>query len=184
MSKSIRMKNWVFIITGLIIIPIYSLVFIIKDDIFTFTLSIIGNIEGNRKILIMWGIHIALFFLIAIGYLITAYNITSKSTKWLLLISCIFLILTVITPLSPTHNIFSILGVILLLITMYIFIINLKNINQKIYKKAIIGMTSIVVVSAIVLFGLGLSGFFEILMVHSLCILLYCLNKWLMFLDE
>lgn len=186
MSKKQKKASIWFAIMALIIIPSSSLRLAFKGPILDTTLSKLGGM-GHYKELVIWGTIISSFFALSVLYFISFFNLKKKRTKVFLLISCILLELTVLVPFMPSvfpflaklHNLFAFSGIILLMITMYFFVISLSDINKVVYKRTLTTLNVIVVLSSLILLLLGISSFFEITMVILTSIMLYTTNRLL-----
>ncbi len=179
-------KEKLLVIFNLILIPFCSYLFVLKGDIYKDTLSTIGSSKENQIYLIIWGICICIFFGFCINDLMKRFAIKSKLIKVFMVISCLFLILTVCIPYLPDtkptianiHLICAYFGILLIIITLYVFAFIIKNSYKSIYKKIILYL-NILVISCILLYFLTMSsGFLEIVIVDGMSVLLYLITIW------
>lgn len=176
-----KTKKRMFIVLGifaLIIIPTYTIIFAMAaDNIFDFSLSFIGNSLGKKKQLIIWGISLAIFFFIFLGYLFKLTNMKNKRINRLLIGSCFLLVLTVFTPFLPEiyptlaefHNMFAVGSVLLTLVTLYAYVFTLKDIDTPLYRKTLLAINIVTLLNAIVYFLVGMSSAIEIAFVILVC---------------
>ena len=179
-DKYKKIKKRVFITLGIfavIIIPFYTIIFALNDDIFNSSLSIIGNSLGKKAQLIIWCISLALFFFCFLGYLFKLTNMKNKRINRMLIATGFLLILTGFTPFLPEiypilaefHNYFAVGSVILTLITLYCYVFTLRDIDKPLYRKALFGIIIVTFLNALVFYLVGMCSAIEISFVVLVC---------------
>lgn len=93
--------EWILLISGIILLPLFSLYLSCKTSLFYENLTYVGNLAINRKLFILWGILQSLFYFISFWYL---YHKLHLQKKWMLPLSGTITILSIIAFLLPYTN--------------------------------------------------------------------------------
>ncbi|MDX9863791.1 MAG: hypothetical protein RBT34_03190 [Anaerolineaceae bacterium] len=174
---------------AIITIPIFTLLFALKQSPFQYTLSQIGNFFDwdHRLDFIIWGIVTGACFMIYIGHLFRRVNFKNKrAIRWLVLAN-VFLVLTVLTPSikevfpisTRLHFLYSGLFALSLVLTTSFFVQYLGEIDEKISAWSLKWGQIIVGGSVLSLFIFGKTGIFELFFLLSFTIYLIVLSSWL-----
>ncbi len=174
---------------AIITIPILSLLFAAKESPFDYTLSQIGNYFDwdHRKDFIIWGIVTGGCFVFYIRYLFKKVHFQNKRANLWLVLSNVFLVLTVITPsikdvfpiFTRLHMLFSIAFAVSLVLSTAFFIQYLGEVDEEISARSLKWMLIIVGGSILSLFIFGKTGIFELFFLISFSIFLLSLGIWL-----
>lgn len=171
---------------ALVTIPLGTLLFARIKPPSKFTLSMIGNMEGNRFAFIMWGVitGVLITFFVARLYMKGSFNHpkANKNLKY----SLIFLCLTVIIPavemfpfLKKLHALMAVLFAVSLMVSLSLFIKHLNQSQNKILNFYTFFIWFIIGGSIVVFLFFGNTGYFELFFFFTLTIFLYILNKFL-----
>lgn len=169
-----------------IFIPLYTLTFSYKGpygDLILVTFSQIGARYGAIEQLILWGIMTSIYYFSFLSYLFSMSGKSSITLKALLSITCMTLLITVFLPYAPTmfpitsktHNFLAYITAASVVSLLFIFILKLKKIENKLFYKS---LTAYIISISIVLYVLlvyGVSSLFQITLSAVMCILMYVL---------
>ena len=188
-AKKINRYRTFMAVYAIITIPIFTILFATKQSPFQYTLSQIGNYFDwdHRKDFIIWGIVTGGGFAVYMTHLFNkAYFQNKKGRTWLIL-SNLFLVLTVITPsikdvfpfFTRLHFIYSGLFAISLVLSTTFFIEYLGQINAEITTKSITWGLVVIGGSVLSLLIFGKTGIFEIFFLVTFSIYLIVLGLWM-----
>ena len=134
-------------IIGLFIIPVYSILFGTNGDLILMTFSQVGGrIDGKLEALIIWGILCSIYFYYGIDYMLKLIKRENNHVTTILAIGCGSLILTVLLPFntmmypasSEIHNDLARVAIVLIIISVLMFIFELKKFDKTVFKKCLI----------------------------------------------
>ena len=169
---------------AIIMIPLYTYLFGTKKSPFQYTLSMIGNIPGNRINFIVWGLVTGLLLTFFIIRLYVLKSFKNPKARKLLVWSLVFLLLTVLIPamdslplLKHIHALMAVAFALSLMASLYLFIKHLSATNQKIYSWSMLMLIIVIGGSVGLLFLFGNTGIFELFFFFSLSVFLFLLNK-------
>lgn len=145
-----------------LIIPIYTILFTSGYDWFTTNFSVIGNIDKKLAFLI-WGILVGWYFYL-IDRKIKGTLSVGKLASGLIPFALILLFCAITTPYLPEvlplkaflHIIFAFFSAVLLLCYLFLIIWKQYRRNQKRYRSYLIGLSGIVICSAVLLVIVGI----------------------------
>lgn len=165
-----------------IIVPIFSLIFFFFGDATVRTISYFGN-QGHRLFFIIWGCCTGVLISIFLIRLYNTYKFASSKARMLAVVSCIFLIICVLSPsmyefpfFSKVHDIMAILFALCTLLSFYFFVMYLKSINKKIGWISLALYASALIFPIITYFIFGHCGVYEIVFFMVFAMFLFCLE--------
>jgi hypothetical protein len=176
---------------SIIMIPLLTLLFGLRESPFNYTLSMIGNWFGHFNIFIIWGIVTAILLIITISNIFNKFNFKNKKATIFLLLSGIFLILTVLTPMLPQeivtqelrrwfifnfHFLFAVIFSLFLVLSLYLFSKYLSSVNKKLSLRSFRWLLITVGGSIFTLFIFGKTGIFQLFFFICLSIFLLILH--------
>lgn len=105
----------------------------------------------------------------------------------MLYLACALLVATVLIPFLPEsrprwaeiHNTLAMAAPVLMLVVLYLFVFHLHRLDAHIFKRAVVFLTNTVVISAVILFSIGISSLLEVVFSLSVCVFLFCMLLWL-----
>lgn len=170
-KKHKRVKIFLMIV-GMIIIPIYSILFGTNGDLKLMTFSQVGGrIDGKLELLIIWGILCSIYFYYGIEYMMKLIKSKSNIVSTLLSIGCGSLILTVLLPFntmmypasSEIHNNLARVAIVMILISVLMFIFEIKKFDRKVFKKCLITFIVSIVILVVAFIFYDVSSMFQII---------------------
>jgi hypothetical protein len=176
---------------SIIMIPLLTLFFGLRESPFNYTLSKIGNWFGHFNIFVTWGIITAILLLITIYDIYNKFHFKNKRAIFYLALASLFLVLTVITPMLPQevvtqelrkwfifnfHFLFAVIFSLFLIISLYLFTKYLSSINKKLSLRSFKWLLITVGGSLLILFFFGITGVFQLFFFISLSIFLLILH--------
>jgi cell division protein FtsW (lipid II flippase) len=186
-DKRIIAKS-IFAVISITLVPIYTIVFGFKESPIKYTLSNICNFFDYRLSFILWGIITGslLVSFILFTYQRAKYN--NARSKRFLILSDIFLVLTVLTPALRdamrfwyyVHTFSAALFALFLVASLLFFMHYLSVNNKKVYSKSLFFLLAAVGIPVSMLFVFdGLTGLAEIAFFVCISIFLLLLNVYL-----
>lgn len=171
---------------ALIVIPLYTWLFAIKESPFYYSMSMIGNQFDYRLNFIVWGVITGFLLTFYIARLYVLKSFEHPRAHKLLFWSHIFLVLTVAIPavehlpfLKTLHILMAVFFGLSLIASLYLFIRYLGAINEKVSIRSTWILFLVLGGSIGLFFILGNTGVFELFFFLSLTIFLAILSKWL-----
>lgn len=170
-KKHRRIKITLMII-GLFIIPVYSILFGTNGDLILMTFSQVGGrIDGKLEALIIWGILCSIYFYYGIEYMLKLIKRENNHVTTILAIGCGSLILTVLLPFntmmypasSEIHNDLARVAIVLIIISVLMFIFELKKFDKTVFKKCLITYIISLIILVISFIFFKVSSIFQII---------------------
>jgi len=174
-------------------IPVITILASLEQSPFEYTLSMMGNWFGadERLKFIVWGIITSIILTSAIYYIYKKTEVKNKDTYNSLLISGIFLMLTVFTPTPhrtpipyeirsfpiDLHNTFGILFITSLAVSLYLFSKYISQRDKRISSIMSRFLTIILGGTIVMIIIFGMTGIFEIFFFLSLSIALIVIER-------
>ena len=165
------------------IIPVYTILLAIQDDLFDSNLSVIGSYMNHRDGFMLWGFMIIAYFYLMLTNIIENYKLKlTKLNRRLVITACILLLLSLTTPFVPDESLFkanlhfilAFSSTICLFLVILLITWELKKRDSKAYGDYFIYVIAIVTVSAVMFVLVGIvSGFLEIFITITTTILSY-----------
>ncbi len=157
-------------IFAIIVIPLYTIIFGIKKPPSIYTLSMIGNRFDFRLEYIIWGIITGGLFVYYLFYLFKRANFTDNRAKIFLILSDVFLVLTVLIPaleeIMPVfafmHRFFGVAFALSLVLAVYFFVLYLSKGHNQVKRRYLLSLFTVVAGSIFSLFVFGNTGIFEL----------------------
>jgi hypothetical protein len=176
----------IFIIVGLIIVPLYAIVFSQfgpGGDLILVTFSQIGSRYGAMELLIIWGIMTSLYYIAFLSYLTVITKFDYLIMRFLIGFGGLSMLVTVFLPFAPsmfpiaseTHNFLAYVTAVSTLFGLVVFTISLVRIDMALFLKTIITLFVVVAICLTILVKFGVSSLFQIVFSTLLCGML-CLN--------
>lgn len=181
MLKKHKQIKIALIIIGLIIIPLYSILFGINGDLIDMTFSQVGGrIDGKLQGLIIWGAICSMYFYFTVEYMFMMLGKNNKFVLGLVGIGCICLMVTVFLPFntmmypvsSEIHNNLVRVAVAIIIVAILFFVINLKNYDKKTFIISLISYLICIAVILVIFFKYRVSSIFQIAFVTLMCVYL------------
>ena len=176
---------------SIITVPILTLIFGLRKSPFDYTLSMIGNWYDYYTRFVLWGIITSILLFISIYHIYQSANFKNRKAIRFLILSVIFLVLTVLTPTISEepiqkelreifvfnfHGLFGFAFSFFLILSLYLFSMYLSSVDEKLSLKSFRWLLITVGGSIITLFIFGMTGIFEIFFFVSLSIFLFIIN--------
>lgn len=186
-ARRLRRISLIYGTMALFIIPVYTLLYACQGDLITENMSIVGGSMGGYRGLVFWGVISGLFYLGFALYLFVLTRFTNTRVRRMLFAGCAMLILTTILPFVPDvwpkaaqlHNFFAMAAPIVMILTMYFFVFHLAGYDRTVYRRALVSLNTMVLISALLLFFTGTSGLLEVVVTVGMCGFLFMLLVWL-----
>lgn len=181
MLKKHKQVKIALIIIGLIIIPLYSILFGINGDLIDMTFSQVGGrIDGKLQGLIIWGAICSIYFYFAVEYMFMMLGKSNRLILGLVGLGCICLMITVFLPFntmmypisSEIHNNLVRVAVVIIILAIMFFVINLKNYDKKTFIISLVSYLICIVVILAIFLKYRVSSIFQIAFVTLMCIYL------------
>jgi hypothetical protein len=179
-------KN-LLIFLSLIAVPAYTLIFGLQQNPIQFTLSKIGNYFGHRTGFIIWGAISGLLLVGCIFHIFKSTDYKGRFGEKFLVMSYLFLIITVLVPnfrgtiFFHIHRISSVLFAASLLMSILFYMAHLRANHKRIFDKCSRLLLICVGIPVLMLLAFGgLTGLAEIAFFFSICLFLFVLNSVLM----
>ena len=176
---------------SIIMIPLATYLLGTKASPLYYSLSMIGNELGYRIDFIIWGITTGLMLSFFIIRLFILKSFENPAARRLLILSLVFLVLTVLIPymknltiINKIHSLFAVAFAFSVTTSLYLFIKYLSETDQKIYSWSMRMLILIIGGSLVMLFLFGLTGIFELFFFFSLSTFLAILNRRLFRSDK
>ena len=185
MKAKYNVKN-LFIFLSLLAVPVYTLIFGLKQNPAIFTLSKIGNYFGHRAGFIAWGTITGLLLVACIFHLFQRTQYKGRFGEKLLALSYAFLIITVLVPnfrgtmtfLFYIHVTSAALFAGCLLMSLFFFMAHLHANNKKIFDKCSVLLFVCVGLPLLMLAVFGQpTGIAEIVFFFCICAFLTVVNS-------
>ena len=185
--KKLHKATFMYGLFALLVIPVYTLDYACNASLLKASMSMIGGEQGKLAGLIVWGVLSAVFFLSFTNYLFMLTRYRNLRVKRLMWVACGLLMAAVFIPflpevlpvLSKLHEIFAMTSCILIVITLFIFSYSLQKYDRRIYVRAMIYLTSAVLMSGVVIFLVGVTSLLEVLFTIAMCVFLFLMLVWL-----
>lgn len=176
---------------SIITVPILTLIFGLRKSPFDYTLSMIGNWYDYYTRFVLWGIITSILLFISIYHIYQSANFKNRKAIRFLILSVIFLVLTVLTPTISEepiqkelreifvfnfHGLFGFAFSFFLILSLYLFSRYLSSVDEKLSLKSFRWLLITVGGSILTLFIFGMTGIFEIFFFVSLSIFLFIIN--------
>jgi len=185
-----QIKSKDIYIFGIIMIPIFTIIFGFFEPPTNYTLSMIGNWFNFRFDFIIWGIFTATLIVLFLNRVTRHINLRTTKQKLYIYLTGLFLILAVITPTRIRHPVekslrhiiidlhlfWSVLFAIFLLLSLYFLIKYFEKTNNKFAKKSTTIFWITIGGSLFLLFIFGMTGIFEIFFFTVLAIYFYLIE--------
>ena len=177
-QKKLWMGIIIYSLFALLVVPIYTFLLAGQDNPLQYSISIIGNAQGNRHFLICWTVLSGGFFVCFLYYLLLLTKNRHCPAKFAVCVASSALIACNLIPFVPNqyprlaqyHNFLALSASWLLAWTLFVFVISLKKFDRTIYQKAM-GLFILCALSCgVPFFTYGVNGFLE-----AMCILMVCL---------
>ena len=192
MKAKHTVKN-LLIFLSLLAIPIYTLVFGLKQNPVRFTLSKIGNYFGHRTEFIAWGAITGLLLVACIFYLFQRTKYKGRFGEKLLMLSYVFLIITVLVPnfrgtmafLFYIHITASVLFAACLMMALIFFMAHLHANHKRVFDKCAVVLFICAGLPLLMLaaFG-GFTGIMEIAFFFCVCTFLILVHFSLLYEEK
>ncbi len=138
----------IFAALSIAFVPINTLIFGLKKSPVEYTLSNIGNFFDYRVNFIIWGVVTGLLLIGFIGFTFRKAQFEHNKAKRYLILSYVFLILTVLTPALRdqmqfwfmVHNVTATLFALFLVASLLFFMHYLSENNKKVYSKSLFSL--------------------------------------------
>lgn len=176
---------------SIITVPILTLIFGLRKSPFDYTLSMIGNWYDYYTRFVLWGIITSILLFISIYHIYQSANFKNRKAIRFLILSVIFLVLTVLTPTISEepiqkelreifvfnfHGLFGFAFSFFLILSLYLFSRYLSSVDETLSLKSFRWLLITVGGSILTLFIFGMTGIFEIFFFVSLSIFLFIIN--------
>lgn len=189
-EKKARQYKLLFGIVGLIVIPIYALIFSQfgpDGDLVLVTFSQIGARYGAFELLIIWGILTSLYFMGFLSYLATITKFNNLFMSLLIGFGGLSMLVTVFFPFAPsmfpitanTHNTLAYVTAVATLFSLVVFVGSLIRIDKAVFFKSLITLVVTIAICLTVLIVFGVSSLFQIVFSALLCGLLFLILRFL-----
>lgn len=171
-----------------LIIPIYTILLALQDDLFDSNLSVIGGYLKHRDGFMLWGFMIIAYFYLVLTKIIENYKLKhEKLNRSLVIIASILLLISLAIPYIPSqsllkaslHVIFAFTSTVCLFLVFLLITWELRKRDKKAYGDYFIYIIAISILSAVLILLVGIiSGFLEIFITITTTLLAYSLlNK-------
>ncbi len=171
---------------AIVVIPVYTWLFGTRYSPLDYTLSMIGNKLGYRLNFIIWGTVTGLLLTFFVVRLYVLHSFNHPRARRLLILSLVFLILTVLIPamehlpiLKKLHAVTAVAFGISLTLSLYLFIRYLASLNREVSIRSLWALYLVMGGSVMLFFLFGNTGIFEIFFFFSISIFLLLLNRWI-----
>ena len=182
--KRHKLTKIIYGILGLIVIPIYAVLFSQigpNGDLILVTFSQIGSRYGGLEGLILWGIITSVFFFSFLHYLSIITKVKNILMEICIAIGCLSMLISVFLPFAPTmfpiasetHNFLAYLTAVSVCVSLLFFILAIKRIDLSIFHKSLILYLIILFIGITVYITVGVSSLFQIILVVSFCSFLF-----------
>jgi len=189
-QKKAHNYKLLFGIIGLIVIPIYAVIFSQfgpDGDLVLVTFSQIGARYGAFELLIIWGILTSLYFMGFLSYLASITKFNNIFMSLLIGFGGLSMLVTVFFPFAPsmfpltsnTHNTLAYVTAVATLFTLVVFVGSLFRIDKALFFKSLITLVVTIVICLTVLEVFGVSSLFQIVFSTLLCGLLFLILRYL-----
>ena len=188
MKSKHTVKN-LLIFLSLMAVPVYTLIFGLKQNPIHFTLSKIGNYFGHRAEFIAWGTISGLLLMACIFYLFQKTRYKGRFGEKLLTLSYVFLIITVLVPnfretmtfLFYVHIVSAVLFAACLFMALIFFMAHLRANHKRVFDKCSVFLFICVGFPLLMLAVFGeLTGIAEIAFFFGICTFLTAVNAALL----
>ncbi len=178
----------IFAALSIALVPINTIIYGFKKSPIEYTLSNIGNFFNYRINFIIWGVVTGLLLISFIGFTFRRAQFEHNRAKRYLVMSYVFLILTVLTPALRdkmhfwflVHNATAALFALFLVASLLFFMHYLSENNKKVYSKSLFALLFSVGFPISLLFVFGkLTGLAEIAFFVCISGFLMVLNIYL-----
>lgn len=182
--NSLHKKIKLFLgILGLVIIPIYSVMYAINGDPLLVTFSAVGGRYNKQPYLILWGILLSVFFFVSLSYLFIITRMENNKIKMSLTVGSVLLLVSVIVPFIPSmypiiseiHNNLAYITAIFGIFVIYAFVLTLQKLDKKLYKRSLNLLNIVVLITVIIFLLVGSSSVFQIHYSVGVCFFLFLL---------
>lgn len=156
-----------------VIIPLYTILLALQDDLFESNLSVISSAPEHKYAFMFWAFMVVTFLYLVVTKVIDNNHLRyHKLDRFLLVSCCVLLLLAATTPYAPTndplkaelHIVFAFSSTIFLLLSFLVIILELYRHNPKQYKKHLLYTIFIALVSIFLFVSIGVvSGLLEII---------------------
>lgn len=163
------------------IIPVYTIFLALQDSLFESNLSVISSNPQHKNDFMLWCIMVVLFLSVVLTKVIKNNQLRhSKLDYFFVYSSCLLLLLAAITPYVPSndpvkakwHIIFAFSSTVFVLFSFLTITLELYQRNAKQYKKHLICIIAISLISILLLVSIGIvSSFLEIVITISSALL-------------
>lgn len=178
MDKQRKKTFIILIILGAVLIPTFGISLAMKGPAFFKSLSRIASDGRHFLHIIILGNLIILFILMSIFYLEKYHNLGSTATSISFIFSCFLLELTVLVPymkeefilLKNLHNFTAYLSIILLVISLFFFVMTMPRSSRSVFKTVVICLIIVIGIAGFIFEVTGNpSAFFETTLVVLAC---------------
>ncbi|MDD3178147.1 MAG: hypothetical protein PHR26_01380 [Candidatus ainarchaeum sp.] len=178
---------------GILTLPIWTIIYATNKSPFDYTLSMIGNWFDYRINFIIWGIVTGILFTLFLINLFKKTNFNNKKSKKYAYLTGIYLILTVLTPISiqepidkalrvwhiDLHVVWSVLFAFSLITCLYMFSKYLKTTHKQISIRYSKYMIFTIFGSLLLLTLFGMTGIFELFFFISVTFYMIILDYYI-----
>ncbi len=173
---------------SLIVVPLFTLIMGLQDNIFTVSMSAMGNTGGwVHLFFIIWTITFCAYFSSFMGYLLMLTQNTHSRIRILVFIATIVLIFGNLMPFLPNefpmaaelHNVCAQISSISLAVTLMLLALTLHKYYPEVFKKAIVFVLIIWTVLVVQMSLFGTVSFTEMSGIILACIFLFTVARWL-----
>ncbi|MGD9605471.1 MAG: hypothetical protein AB7V00_04890 [Bacilli bacterium] len=182
-QKRAKTYKLIFIIVGLVIVPLYALIFSQYGpggDLILVTFSQIGARYGAMELLIIWGMLTSLYYLAFLSYLAVLTRFNNFIMNFLIGFGGLSMLVTVFLPFAPsmfpitseTHNFLAYVTAVSTLFSLVVFVGSLFRLDRLLFVKSAILLLIVVAACLTVLIVFGVSSLFQIVFSTLLCALL------------
>lgn len=160
-------------------IPAYTIFFVEGSDWFTTNFSVIGNLAGRQGEFVLWGLCVGIYFFWCLRKIVSCMEKRPKG-MWLIPLSLVLLTFAITTPYLPEalpfksflHIVFAFMAAVCLMCSLYLIVIALCRQNASAYRRYLMGLIVITLVSGALLWLAGIvSSALEIFFTISTVIL-------------
>jgi len=172
-----------FALFTVIVVPVFTLLFLTFDNPFLRTMSYMGN-NGHRLVFLLWGILSATLLSLFAIRIYNGFAYQSIHSRRLMAFSYLFLILTVIIPslaelptLGNLHNLMAIAFVASISLSLLFFLLYVRSLDRAIGNVSLSLYFMTLGVPLAFLFFFGHSGMYEIVFFVVISGFLFLLDR-------
>lgn len=169
------------LIFSYVIIPVYTILLALQDNLFESNLSVISSNPEHKDAFMFWTFMVVTFLYLVLTKVIENNHLRyTKLDRFFVVSCCVLLLMTATTPYTPAndplkaelHIIFALSSTFFLLLSFLGIILELYKQNPKQYKKHLLWIFFIALVSIFLLVSIGVvSGILEIIITISATLL-------------